>query len=53
MVTYGGMSKKPVTVPTSYFIFKVSTMILQCFNCCCQLHLCGGYSAATSYIYDG
>ncbi|GJN07225.1 hypothetical protein PR202_ga25039 [Eleusine coracana subsp. coracana] len=22
MVTYGGMSKKPVTVPTSYFIFK-------------------------------
>jgi hypothetical protein len=24
MVTYGGMSKKPVTVPTSYFIFKVS-----------------------------
>jgi len=25
MVTYGGMSKRPVTVPTSYFIFKVST----------------------------
>ncbi|KAK3118173.1 hypothetical protein QOZ80_9BG0695310 [Eleusine coracana subsp. coracana] len=22
MVTYGGMSKKPVTIPTSYFIFK-------------------------------
>jgi len=22
MVTYGGMSKRPVTVPTSYFIFK-------------------------------
>ena len=25
MVTYGGMSKRPVTVPTSYFIFKVCT----------------------------
>lgn len=25
MVTYGGMSKKPVTVSTSSFIFKVST----------------------------
>lgn len=24
MVTYGGMSKKPVTVSTSSFIFKVS-----------------------------
>jgi hypothetical protein len=24
MVTYGGMSKKYVTIPTSYFIFKVS-----------------------------
>lgn len=24
MVTYGGMSRKPVTVPTSAFIFKVS-----------------------------
>ncbi|XP_038994834.1 enoyl-[acyl-carrier-protein] reductase, mitochondrial-like [Hibiscus syriacus] len=22
MVTYGGMSKKPITVPTSHFIFK-------------------------------
>jgi len=22
MVTYGGMSKRPVTIPTSYFIFK-------------------------------
>jgi hypothetical protein len=25
MVTYGGMSKKPVTVSTSAFIFKVSS----------------------------
>lgn len=24
MVTYGGMSKKPITVSTSSFIFKVS-----------------------------
>ena len=24
MVTYGGMSKKPITVSTSAFIFKVS-----------------------------
>lgn len=27
MVTYGGMSKKPITVPTSSFIFKVSCLI--------------------------
>lgn len=27
MVTYGGMSKKPITVSTSSFIFKVSYKI--------------------------
>ncbi|CAN1825512.1 Enoyl-[acyl-carrier-protein] reductase, mitochondrial, partial [Linum perenne] len=29
MVTYGGMSKRPVTVPTSAFIFKVSQSLVQ------------------------
>nr|WLQ69698.1 NFY protein [Zingiber officinale] len=28
MVTYGGMSKKPVTVSTSLFIFKVTSLIM-------------------------
>jgi hypothetical protein len=28
MVTYGGMSKKPITVSTSSFIFKVSHAFL-------------------------
>lgn len=32
MVTYGGMSKKPVTVSTSSFIFKVSTSDLWSFT---------------------
>lgn len=27
MVTYGGMAKKPVTVSTSSFIFKVRTQL--------------------------
>lgn len=38
MVTYGGMSKKPITVSTSSFIFKVSpdTPVP---SPCCQLHL--------------
>lgn len=31
MVTYGGMSKKPITVSTSSFIFKVSHAFLSSF----------------------
>lgn len=34
MVTYGGMSKRPVTVPTSYFIFKVCTEDPACETLC-------------------
>lgn len=30
MVTYGGMSKKPVSVSTSSFIFKVKTSFPSC-----------------------
>jgi hypothetical protein len=30
MVTYSGMSKRPVTVATSYFIFKVCTQDPAC-----------------------
>ncbi|KAF3627218.1 putative trans-2-enoyl-CoA reductase, mitochondrial [Capsicum annuum] len=34
MVTYGGMSKKPITVSTSSFIFKASlSIILSCSSC--------------------
>lgn len=32
MVTYGGMSKKPVTVSTSSFIFKVIHNFRSCFS---------------------
>lgn len=28
MVTYGGMSKKPITVSTTHFIFKVSFQMI-------------------------
>lgn len=40
MVTYGGMSKKPVTVSTSSFIFKVS-----------QFDFCGFYFLEESILH--
>lgn len=32
MVTYGGMSKKPITVSPSFFIFKVTDVFLFSFS---------------------
>ena len=33
MVTYGGMSREPVTVPTSSLIFKVTKIIILSKKC--------------------
>lgn len=41
MVTYGGMSKKPITVSTSSFIFKVHVEDCQIFAIpSCKILLC-------------
>lgn len=32
MVTYGGMSKKPITVSTSSFIFKVNDLLILSYS---------------------
>lgn len=49
MVTYGGMAKKPITVSTSSFIFKVTSENL--FNLCLYIDVATWKLLRCQYIY--